>query len=114
MNDDTTKQKVDLAELDTDDMLPEYDFSNAKRGKHAGAFKDRYIRVFEDGTEQVIKLKPRKDSLTVEPSQRQMSLLLDAFIVEYFEAKAGEQGVQALINQVLAEYIHNLDRQRQN
>jgi hypothetical protein len=36
-----------------------------------------------------------------------VSLLLDAFIVEYFEAKVGEQGMQGLINQVLAEYIHN-------
>ncbi|MDZ7958642.1 MAG: hypothetical protein RMY34_12310 [Aulosira sp. DedQUE10] len=38
-----------------------------------------------------------------------IDLLLDAFILEYFEAQAGEQGVQVLINQVLAEYIHNLN-----
>gem|GEM_PF-5770252 len=38
-----------------------------------------------------------------------ISLLLDAFILEYFETKAGEQGVQELINQVLTEYIHNCD-----
>lgn len=43
----------------------------------------------------------------VERGQRRVDLLLDAFIVEYFEGKAGEQGYQALINQALAEYIHN-------
>ncbi|MHC5731908.1 MAG: hypothetical protein ACYTXY_49130, partial [Nostoc sp.] len=59
--------------------------------------------------EQVIELRPKTDTLTVERDQRHISLLLDAFIVEYFEAKAGEQGVQGLINQVLAEYIHNCD-----
>ncbi|NJK54034.1 MAG: BrnA antitoxin family protein [Leptolyngbyaceae cyanobacterium SU_3_3] len=42
---------------------------------------------------------------SVERSQRRVELLLDAFIVEYFEAKAGEQGCQALMNQALAEYI---------
>lgn len=46
----------------------------------------------------------------VERGQRHVDLLLDAFIVEYFEAQAGEQGYQVLINQVLAEYIHNRDR----
>ncbi|MBW4615022.1 MAG: hypothetical protein KME21_17450 [Desmonostoc vinosum HA7617-LM4] len=38
----------------------------------------------------------RVNGKPVERSQRQMNLLLDTFIVEYFEAKAGEQGVQGL------------------
>ncbi|CBN57773.1 MULTISPECIES: BrnA antitoxin family protein [Kamptonema] len=45
----------------------------------------------------------------VERGQRRVDILLDAFIVEYFEGKAGKQGYQALINQALAEYIHNHD-----
>lgn len=52
----------------------------------------------------------RVDGKPVERGQRHVNLFLDAFIVEYFEAKAGEQGYQALINQVLAEYIHNRDQ----
>ncbi|MBW4615021.1 MAG: hypothetical protein KME21_17445 [Desmonostoc vinosum HA7617-LM4] len=60
--------------------------------------------------EQMKRAVLRVNGKPVERSQRQMNLLLDAFIVEYFEAKAGEQGVQGLINQVLAEYIYNSDR----
>ncbi|AFY32454.1 hypothetical protein [Calothrix sp. PCC 7507] len=89
--------------------LEDYDFSNARPGRHRG-FKGSLVRVLEDGTEQAIESKPRNNTVNVERSQRQMSLLLDTFIVEYFEAKAGEQGVQGLINQVLAEYIHNCER----
>jgi len=91
-----------------EDMLEEYDFSNAKPGKHRG-FKGSLIRVLEDGTEQAIELKPKNARPNVERDRRQISLLLDAFILEYFETKAGEQGAQELINQVLTEYIHNCD-----
>lgn len=84
------------------DMLEEYNFSNAKPRRLRG-FQGSLIRVLEDGTEQVIESKLENDSLNVERGQRQISLLLDAFVVEYFEAKAGEQGVQALINQVLVD-----------
>ncbi|MEH1855142.1 MAG: hypothetical protein V7L11_26525 [Nostoc sp.] len=100
--------KLERDETEAEDMLEEYDFSNAKPGRHRG-FQGSLIRVLEDGTEQVIELRPKTDTLTVERDQRHISLLLDAFIVEYFEAKAGEQGVQGLINQVLAEYIDNCD-----
>jgi uncharacterized protein (DUF4415 family) len=43
----------------------------------------------------------------MEQGQRHINLLLNAFIVEYFEAKAGKQGCQALMNQALAEYVHS-------
>jgi uncharacterized protein (DUF4415 family) len=36
---------------------------------------------------------------------RRVNMLLDAFMVEYFKAKAGERGYQTLINAALAEYI---------
>ncbi|MBN3951983.1 MAG: hypothetical protein HWQ38_38165 [Nostoc sp. NMS7] len=108
MNDESMNHKLERDETEAEDMLDEYDFSNAKPGRHRG-FQGSLIRVLEDGTEQVIELRPKTDTLTVERDQRHISLLLDAFIVEYFEAKAGEQGVQGLINQVLAEYIHNCD-----
>ena len=78
-------------------MLEEHDFSNAKLGRHRG-FQGSLIRILEDGTEQVIQPKPTNGSLNVEQNQRHLSLLLDASIVEYFESKAGEQGIQALIN----------------
>ncbi|XWK87949.1 MAG: hypothetical protein U7127_27815 [Phormidium sp.] len=90
-------------------MLEEYDFSNAKPDKHR-EFKGSLIRVLEDGTQQAIELKPKSDRPNIEQNQQEITLLLDAFIVEYFESKAGEKGVQELINQVLAEHIHNCDR----
>lgn len=113
MNDESMNHNFEQDETEAEDMLEEYDFSNAKPGRHRG-FQGSLTRVLEDGTEQVIESRPKHDSPNVERGQRQMSLLLDGFIVEYFEAKAGEQGVQGLINQVLAEYIHNRDRQSQN
>lgn len=105
MNDESMNHKLERDESEAEDMLEEYDFSNAKPGKHRG-FKGSLIRVLEDGTEQAI---PKSDRPNIEQNQQQITLLLDAFIVEYFESKAGEKGVQELINQVLAEYIHNCD-----
>lgn len=110
MNDESMNHKLEQDEIESEDMLEEYDFSNAKPGRHRG-FRGSLIRVLEDGTEQVIELTPKNDTPTVERGQQHMSLLLDAFIVEYFEAQAGEQGVQGLINQVLAEYVHQRDQQ---
>lgn len=59
--------------------------------------------------EQMRRAVLRVGGKPVERGQRSVNLLLDAFIVEYFEAKAGEQGYQALMNQVLAEYVHHRD-----
>ena len=60
MSDDTTKHKIERDESDVDDMLEEYDFSNAKPGRHRG-FKGKLVRVLDDDTEQIIELKPRND-----------------------------------------------------
>lgn len=57
--------------------------------------------------EQLRRAALRVGGKLVERGQRRIEVLLDTFIVEYFEAQAGEQGYQALINQVLAEYIHH-------
>lgn len=43
MNDDTTNQKPEVDESNLDDMLDEYDFSNAKPGKARG-FKGKLVR----------------------------------------------------------------------
>jgi uncharacterized protein (DUF4415 family) len=59
--------------------------------------------------EQMKQALLRVGGKPVERGQRRVEILLDAFIVEYFKAKAGEQGYQALINQALTEYIHNRD-----
>lgn len=56
MNGDTTSHKVEQDESDVDNMLEEYDFSNAKPGRHRG-FKGTLIRVLDDGTERVIELE---------------------------------------------------------
>ena len=39
--------------------------------------------------------------------KRRVNMFLDAFIVEFFKAKAGERGYQTLINEALVEYIRN-------
>lgn len=57
--------------------------------------------------EQMRRAVLRVGGKPIERSQRRVDLFLDAFIVEYFEAKAGDQGYQGLINQALAEYIYN-------
>lgn len=62
MNDDTTNQKAKVDESDSDDMLDEYDFSNAKPGRYRG-FKGKLIRVLDDGTEQIIEPKAKDDHL---------------------------------------------------
>lgn len=113
MSDESMNHKLEQDEIKAEAMLAEYDFNNAKPGRHRG-FQGSLIRVLEDGTEQVIESKSSHDSLSVERGQRQVNLRLDAFIVEYFEAQAGEQSVQGLINQVLAEYIQNHARFGQN
>lgn len=55
--------------------------------------------------EQMKQAVLRVGGKPVERGQERVDLLLDAFIVEYFKTKAGEQGYQVLINQALAEYI---------
>ncbi|MCC5604364.1 BrnA antitoxin family protein [Nostoc favosum] len=55
--------------------------------------------------EQMKQAVLRVGGKPVERSQRHIDILLDAFIVEYFKSKAGEQGYQVLINQALTEYI---------
>jgi uncharacterized protein (DUF4415 family) len=92
-------------ETETEDMLEEYDFSNARPGRYR-EFQGRLIRVLENGIEQPIELKSPITASTVQPGQRCLNLYLDAFIVDYFESEAGGQELQDLINQVLAEYVH--------
>lgn len=58
--------------------------------------------VTEEQMKQAVLRVGRKP---VERGQQRVDILLDAFIVEYFKSKAGEQGYQVLINQALAEYI---------
>jgi uncharacterized protein (DUF4415 family) len=43
--------------------------------------------------------------------KRRVTMFLDAAIVDYLKAKAGERGYQTLINEVLAGYIcgHDLE-----
>ena len=61
--------------------------------------------ISEVTEEQMKQAVLRVGGKPVERSQRRVDILLDALIVEYFKAKAGEQGYQVLINQALAEYI---------
>ena len=53
----------------------------------------------------------RMGGVPVERGKRRVTMFLDAAIVDYFKAKAGEHGYQTLINEVLAGYIcgHDLE-----
>lgn len=67
--------KLEQDETESDDMLEEHDFSNAKPGRHRG-FKGSLIRVFEDGTEQAIALSARNDTINLSPEA--MRLIVEA------------------------------------
>ena len=56
MSNDTTNSAINN-ELESDEMLEEYDFSGAKPGRYRGRLKGKFIRVLPDGTEQEIGLK---------------------------------------------------------
>ena len=55
--------------------------------------------------EQMARAVLRVRGVPVERGKRRVNMFLDAFIVEYFKARAGERGYQTLINEALAEYI---------
>jgi uncharacterized DUF497 family protein/predicted DNA binding CopG/RHH family protein len=55
--------------------------------------------------EQMARAVLRVGGVPVERGKRRVNMFLDAVIVEYFKAKAGERGYQTLINEALAEYI---------
>lgn len=57
--------------------------------------------------EQMARAVLRIGGVPVERGKRRVNMFLDAFIVEYFKAKAGERGYQTLINEALAAYIHS-------
>ena len=53
----------------------------------------------------------RMGGVPVERGKRRVTMFLDAAIVDYFKANAGERGYQTLINEALAECIcgHDLE-----
>ena len=59
--------------------------------------------------EQMTRAVLRVGGVPVERGKRRVNMFLDAVIVEYFKAKAGERGYQTLINEALAEYMRRQD-----
>ena len=59
--------------------------------------------------EQMARAVLRVGGVPVTRSKRRVNMFLDAFIIEYFKAKAGERGYQTLMNDALAEYIRSHD-----
>lgn len=58
--------------------------------------------------EQMAQAVLRVGGVPVERGKKQVNMMMDAFIVEYFKRKAGEQDYQTLINAALSDYIrHN-------
>ena len=69
--------------------------------------RDEYPEVTQADLEHAVfrvglKPSPRKQSITLD---------LDENLIEYFKAKAGEEGYQALINEVLRKAIHQEELQ---
>ncbi len=57
--------------------------------------------------EQMGRAVLRVGGIPVARGKRRVNMFLDAFIVEFFKAKAGERGYQTLINEALVDYIRN-------
>jgi hypothetical protein len=57
---------------DTEDMAPEYDFSQGVRGKHAMAMREGYRMVIHhnDGTTEVRDVTPRPGTVVLDPDVR--------------------------------------------
>ncbi len=66
--DDSQRKNVD----DSEDMAPEYDFSQGVRGKHASAMRDGYRMVIHhsDGTTEVRDVAPRPGTVVLDPDVR--------------------------------------------
>jgi len=76
--------------------------------KRIEALQDEDINLSEvpEVTEkQMRRAVFRVGGVPVARGKRRVNMFLDAFIVEYFKAKAGERGYQTLINEALTEYI---------
>lgn len=63
------KNQISKQEEDTDEMLPEYDFSKGTRGKHYRAYQEGYsVTIHQpDGSSTVQYFKPDKGVVTLEP-----------------------------------------------
>ncbi len=59
--------------------------------------------------DQMARAVLRVGGVPVTRGKRRVNMFLDAFIIEYFKAKAGERGYQTLMNDALAEYIRSHD-----
>jgi hypothetical protein len=59
-------------DTDTEDIAPEYDFSQGVRGKHAAAMRDGYMMVIHhsDGTTEVRDVTPRPGTVVLDPDVR--------------------------------------------
>ena len=57
---------------DTEDIAPEYDFSQGVRGKHATAMREGYTMVIHhsDGTTEVRDVTPRPGTVVLDPDVR--------------------------------------------
>jgi uncharacterized protein (DUF4415 family) len=59
--------------------------------------------------DQMARAVLRVGGVPVTRGKRRVNMFIDAFIIEYFKAKAGERGYQTLMNDALAEYIRSHD-----
>jgi uncharacterized protein (DUF4415 family) len=63
--------------------------------------EDEYPKVTQADLDRAtfrVGLKPA-------PRKRQVTIMLDTVLIEYFQAKAGDRGYQTLINETLREAV---------
>jgi len=80
--------------------------------KRIDAMRDEDIDLSEipEVTEaQMAHAVLRVGGVPVARGKRRVNMFLDACIIDYFKAKAGERGYQTLINEALTEYIRGHD-----
>jgi len=85
------KQPPSQEKTDTDDMLPEYDFSKGVRGKHYRAMEKGYtVRIHnEDGTTTVQYFVPSRSTI-----------VLDADVLEHYpDSKSVNRQLRACISE---------------
>lgn len=95
--------KLEQNETEIDDLLEEYDFSKAKPGRHRG-FKGALVRVFEDGTEQVIELSPRNNTINLSPEAIRLIIEALEYRIEAYQRRLEEGS----LDESESEVINNL------
>jgi uncharacterized protein (DUF4415 family) len=79
--------------------------NNAYSSPTSDEDQDEYPKV----TQRELDQAKFRVGLKSAPRKRRVTILLDAVLIEYFKAKAGERGYQTLINDTLRQAVERDD-----